>query len=165
MEVTHITWVSAPFSSFKTSSISFQFLSVSDLSSPPFFQLWLWHSCLPFINIRTPANTLAHRIGAIVQLFSHVWLFATPWTSAHQAFLSFTIFWSLLKFMSTRLVMPSNHLNLCHPLFLLPSIFPRIRVFSNESALCIGWPKYWSFSLSISLAMKILGWFPWRFTE
>ena len=73
----------------------------------------------------------------------------TPWTAAHQASLSFTISWSLLKLMSIELVMPSNHLILGHPL-LLPSIFPSIRVFSNESVLCIRWPKYWSFSFSIS---------------
>ena len=157
MEVTHITWVSAPFSSFKTSSISFQFLSVSDLSSPPFFQLWLWHSCLPFINIRTPANTLAHRIGAVVQLFSHVWLFATPWTSARQVSLTFTIPRSLLKLMSIELVMTSNYLILCPPLLLLPSIIPSIKIFSNESTFHIRWPKYWSFSFSISPSNEYSG--------
>ena len=76
--------------------------------------------------------------------------FATPWTAARQASLSFTISRSLLKFMSIVSVMPSNHLILCCPLLLLLSVFPRIRVFSNESALCIGWPKYWSFSISPS---------------
>ena len=85
-----------------------------------------------------------------VQSLSHVWLFATPWTAACQAYLSITNSWSLLKLMSVELVMPSNHLILCHPLLLLPSIFPRIRVFSNESAPHIRWPKYWSFSFSIS---------------
>ena len=75
---------------------------------------------------------------------------ATPWTAAHQASLSITNFWSLLKLMSIESVMPSNHLILCHPLLLLPSIFPNIRVFSNESVLLIRWPKYWSFSFSIS---------------
>ena len=74
----------------------------------------------------------------------------TPWTAAHQASLSMTNFWSLLKLMSTDSVMPSNHLILCHPLLLLPSVFPSIRVFSNESVLHIRWPKYWSFSFSIS---------------
>ena len=83
-------------------------------------------------------------------LLSGVQLFATPWTAAHQASLSLTISRSLLKFMSIESVMLSNHLILCRPLLLLPSIFPRIRVFSNESALCTRWPKYWSFSLSIS---------------
>ena len=75
---------------------------------------------------------------------------ATPWTAAHQATLSVTNSRSLLKLMSIESVMPSNHLILCHPLFLLPSIFPSIRVFSNESVLHIWWPKYWSFSFSIS---------------
>ena len=85
-------------------------------------------------------------------LFSHcrVRLFATPWTAACQASLSFTISQSLLKLMSIELVMPSNHLILCCPLLLLPSIFPSNRVFSSESALHIRWPKYWSFSISPS---------------
>ena len=74
----------------------------------------------------------------------------TPWTAAHQASLSITNSWSLLKLMSIESVMPSNHLIFCHPLLLLPSIFPSIRVFSNESVLCISWPKCCSFSFSIS---------------
>ena len=82
-------------------------------------------------------------------LLSHVQLFVTPWTAARQASLSLTISCSSLKLMSIESVMPSNHLILCRPL-LLPSIFPSIRVFSNESALHIMWPKYWSFSFSIS---------------
>ena len=77
-----------------------------------------------------------------VQLLSHVRLFATPWTAARQASLSITNFWSLLKLMSIKSVMPCNHLILCCPLFLLPSIFPSIKVFSNESVLHIRWPKY-----------------------
>ena len=83
-------------------------------------------------------------------MLSLVRLFATPWTAAHQASLSITNSWSLLKLMSIELVMPSTHLILCRPLFLLPSIFPSIRVFSNESVLCIRWPEYWSFSFSSS---------------
>ena len=83
-----------------------------------------------------------------VQFLSHVQLFVTPWTAAHQASLSFTLSLSLL--MSIESVMPSNHLILCYCLLLLPSIFPSIRVFSSESALPIRWPKYWSFSFSIS---------------
>ena len=83
------------------------------------------------------------------QLLSHIQLFATPWTTAPQASLSITNSWSLLKLMSIGSVMPSNHLILCCPLLLLPSIFPSIRVFSNESVLHIRWPKYWSFSFSI----------------
>ena len=85
-----------------------------------------------------------------VQWLSRVQLFATPWTAAHQASLSITNSWSLFKLMSIGSVMPSNHLILCHPLILLPSIFPSIRIFSNESAFCIRWPKYWSFSFNIN---------------
>ena len=87
---------------------------------------------------------------AFVQLLNHARLFATRWTAACQAFQSFTVSLSLLRLMSIELVMPSCHLILCRPLLLLPSVFPSIRVFSNESALCIRWPKYWSFSFSIS---------------
>ena len=87
-----------------------------------------------------------------VQLLSHVRLFVTPWTAAGQASLSITSSWSLLKLMSIKSVKTSNHLRLCHPLLLLLSIFPSIRVFSSESVLCIRWPKYWSFSISISLS-------------
>ena len=86
----------------------------------------------------------------VVQSLSRVRLFATPWTVARQASRSFTNSWSLLKLMSIELVMPSNHLILCRPLLLLPSIFPSIRVFSNESVLPIRWPQYWSFSFGIS---------------
>ena len=89
-------------------------------------------------------------ISVVVQWLSLVWLFVAPGTAACQAFLSFTISWSLLKLMSIESVMPSNHLILCHPLLLLPSIFPSIRIFSNESTPHIRWPKYWSFSFSIS---------------
>ena len=96
-----------------------------------------------------------------VQSFSRVQLFATPWTAAHQAFLSFTISWSLLKFIAIELMMPSNHLILCHSL-LLPSIFPSIRVFSNELAVCIRWPKYWSFGFSISPSNEYSGWIAFR---
>ena len=78
----------------------------------------------------------------------------TPWTAARQVSLSFTISQGLLKLMSTESVMPSNHLILCRPLLLLPSVFPSIRVFSNESVLCIRWPKYWSFSFCISPSNK-----------
>ena len=85
-----------------------------------------------------------------VQSLSHVQLFTTPWTAACQASLFITNSRSLLKLMSIESVMPSNHLILCHPLLLLPSIFPSIRVFSNESVLPIRWPKYWSFNFSIS---------------
>ena len=82
---------------------------------------------------------------SFVQLLSRVQLFATPWTAAHQASLSFTISKSLLELVSSELMMPSNHLILCHTLLFLTSMFPRIRVSSRESALCIRWPKYWSY--------------------
>ena len=94
-------------------------------------------------------NKLESTISS-VQSLSRVRLFATPWTAASQASLSFTNSWSLLKLMSIESVMPSNHLILCCPLLLLPPIPPSIRIFSNESALLIRWPKYWSFSFSIS---------------
>ena len=89
------------------------------------------------------------KCSSSVQSLSHVQLFATSWTTAHQASLSFTISQSLLKLTCIESVMPSNHFILCHPL-LLPSVFPSIRVFFNESALRIRWPKYWSFSISLS---------------
>ena len=90
-------------------------------------------------------------------MLSPVRLFETPWTAARQASLSITNSWSLLKLMSIESVMPSNHLILSHSLLLLPSIFPSIRVFSNESALQIRWPKYWSFSFNISPSNKYSG--------
>ena len=93
----------------------------------------------------------------IVHSLSHVQLFVTGWTAARQASLSITNSQSLLKLMSTESVMPSNHLILCHPLLLLPSIFSSIRVFSNESALHIRWPKYWSFSFNISPSNEFSG--------
>ena len=102
-------------------------------------------------------NILIYTITVVVPLISHIWLFATPWTAACQASLSFTISQSLFKFMSIELVMPSNYLILCCSLLLLLSIFPSIRVFSNESALRIRWPKYWSFSFSISLSNEYSG--------
>ena len=92
-----------------------------------------------------------------VQSLNCVWLFVTPWTAACQASLSITNFRSLQKPMSIESGMPSNHLILCHPLFLLPSIFPSIRVFSNESVLHIRWPKYWNFSFSISPSNEYSG--------
>ena len=92
-----------------------------------------------------------------VQSLSRVWLFATPWTAAHQASLTITNSQSLLKLMSIESVMPSNHLIPCCLLLLLPSVLPSIRVFSNESALHIRWPKYWSFSFSISPSSEYSG--------
>ena len=94
---------------------------------------------------------------SLVQSLSHVRLFATPWTAARQASLSIANSQSLLKLMSIELVMPSNRLILLCPLLLLPSIFPSIRVFSNESVICIRWPKYWSFSFNISPSNEYSG--------
>ena len=108
---------------------------------------WLVSSQLTLIIIWKP---MPSTVSQSVQLLSHVWLFVTPWTAAHQASLSFTNSWSLLKLMAIELVMPFNHLILCHLLLLLPSICPSIRVFSNESVLRIRWPNYWSFSFCIS---------------
>ena len=96
-------------------------------------------------------------VAVIVQLLSCVHLLVTPWAAARQAPLSFTISWGLFKFMSIELVVLSNHLILCCPLLLLPSIFPSIRVFSKASALCIRWPMYWNFSLSISPSKEYSG--------
>ena len=90
-----------------------------------------------------------------VKSLSRVQLFVIPWTVAHQASLSITNSWSLLKLMSIESVIPSSHLILCHPLLLLPSIFASIRVSSNETALCIRWPKYWSFSFNIRLHLPL----------
>ena len=96
-------------------------------------------------------------IRVVVQSFSRIQLFVTPWTATHQASLFFTISLSLLKLMSIDLLMPSNHLILCCPLLLLPSIFPSIRIFSNEPTLQIRWPKYWSFSFSIGPSNEYSG--------
>ena len=104
-----------------------------------------------FISLlSTPSTAPTKMRGIVVQWLNYVQFFVTPWTAARQASLSFTISQSLLKLMFIESVMPSNHLILCCPLLLLPSIFPSIRVFSNESVLWIRWLKYWSFSFSIS---------------
>ena len=100
----------------------------------------------------------------VVQLLSHVWLFVTPWTAACQASLSLTISQILPKFMSIESVMLSNCFILCYPLLLLPSIFPSMRVFSNDSAVHIRWPKYWSFSFSLSPSKEYTGLFPFGLT-
>ena len=116
----------------------------SILQHSAFFTVQLYH---PYM---TTGKTIVLIISHSVQSLSCVQLFVTLWIAAHQASLSITNSQSLLKLMSIKLVMPSNHLILCHPLLLRASIFPSIRVFSNELALCIRWPKYWSFSFSIS---------------
>ena len=99
------------------------------------------------------------------QLLSHVRLFVTPWIAALQASLSITVSQSSLRLMSIESMMPSSHLILGRPLLLLPSIPPNIRVFSNESTLCLKWPKYWSFSFNISASNDIQGWFPLGLTS
>ena len=108
-----------------------------------------------FINVA--GDIFISHVLSSVQSLSHVQLFMTPRTAARQAFLSIANSRSLLKFMSVELVMASNHLILCHPLLLPPSIFPSIRVFSNESVLRIRWPKYWSFSFSVSPSNEYSG--------
>ena len=110
-----------------------------------------WHSDCRHLPPELRENQLLlFGVTSSVQSFSCVRPFATPWTATHQASLFFTISQSLLKLMSTESVMPSNHLILCHPLFLPPSIFPSIRIFVNVSVLSIRWPKYWSPSISPS---------------
>ena len=99
---------------------------------------------------------------SVFQSLSRVWHFVTPWTAACQASLSITSSQSLLKLMSSELVMPSNHLILCHPLLLLPSVFPSIRVFSNDSILHVRWPKYWSFRFNINSSNEQSGLIPFR---
>ena len=105
----------------------------------------------PFVWLRLNfRDSLAKPVAIVIQPLSQVQLFATPWTAACQASLSFRISQSLLKLMSIEPVMPSNHLILCHPFLLLPSVFPSIRVFSSNSVICIRWPKCWRFCFSIS---------------
>ena len=114
------------------------------------FTLFLWH----FISFSELSRNMAFSRDSVqyssVQSLSHFWLFATPWITARQASLSISNSQSLPKLMSIESVMPSSHLILCCPLLLLPPIPPSIRVFSKESTLCVRWPKYWSFSFSIS---------------
>ena len=124
---------------------------------------WVLSRILP-----ASAPILRHKISTVyislVQLLSRVWLFVTLGTAACQASLSITNSRSLPKLMSIKSVMPSNHLILCFPLLLLPSVFPSIRVFSNESALHIRWPKYWSFSFNIVLPISTQDWSPLGWT-
>ena len=138
--------------------------------------LWAWHQCIWHFELFSQQWCWSHLwkmaawggvellaflksrcIAVIVQSVSCVWLFMTPWTGACQASLSLIISWSSPKFMSIELVMPFNHLILCHPLLFLPLIFPSIRVFSSELTLCIRWLKYWSFSFSISPSNEFSG--------
>jgi len=125
------------------------------------FCLWI----LEFNPFTLKVITVSKRLQfSSVQSLSHVWLFATPWIAAHQASLSITNSRSPPKPMCIKSVMPSSHLILCRPLLLLPPIPPSIRVFSNESALCMRWPKYWSFSFSISPSKNTQDWSPLGWT-
>ena len=122
------------------------------MTSGKFLKLWMYVRGFFTCKVRNDSNnylTVLLRGFSSVQSLSCVWLFVTPWTAALQASLYITNSWSFLRLMSIELVMPSNHLILCHPLLLLPSIFPSIRVTSRESVLHIRWLKYWSFSFSI----------------
>ena len=130
------------FRSFKIVDVKIILTSVSRLC-----KYWLWSSNWWYNWFQFSS----------VQSLSRVRLFATPWTTARQDSLSITNSQSSPKVTSIESVMPSNHLILCRPLLLLPSIFPSIRVFSNESVLCIRWPKYWSFSFNISPSNECLG--------
>ena len=120
------------------------------------FHLWIFLHILPTV-FPAPSQaesqlwkSLARRFPLVVQSLGHFQLLATLWTTACRVSLSFTISWSLLKLITIESVMLSNHLILCHPLLLLPSVFPSIGIFSNEWSLCIKWPKYWNFSISPS---------------
>ena len=141
--------------SFKCKDIvSHAFMSVSypsNSSCPSSFamQFMALLLLLYFQSLQSRKQSLSMNV-VVAQPLSHVQLFVTPWTAVNQAFLFFTISWSLLKLMSIEKVMPSNHLILCRLLLLLLSMFPNIRVFFSELTLCIRWPNYWSFSLSIS---------------
>ena len=117
----------------------------------------LWLASFTIILFSRSIHVVEFYQFSSVQSLSRVRLFATPWTAARQPSLFITNSWSPPKPMSIELVMPSNHLILCHPLLLLPSIFPNIRVFSNESALRIRWPKYWCFSFNISPSNEYSG--------
>ena len=121
------------------------------LCAPPSWQQGRW-ACLP----RHMTHWYGRKLSS-VQLLSHVWLFATPWTAARQAYLSITNSWSLPKLMSIELVMPSNYFILCRPLLLLPSIFSLIRVFQMSQFFESGGQKYWSFSFSISPSNEYSG--------
>ena len=150
-----LLWCSLP----RTCDVEISILLVADSSKQKTPKL-----CLCGANVlagKTGFKQVILRLSvrfSSVQSLSHVQLFATPWTAAHQASLSITNFWSSLKLMSIESVMPSSHLIPCHPLLLLPPIPPSIKVFSNESTLCMRWPKDWSFSFSISPSKNTQDW-------
>ena len=141
-------WPTRPSSCWRHSDV---------LSSSPFTLQGALTPCHECTTVQGLAEALSCTWNSSVQSLSRVQLFETAWTAARQASLSITISQSSLKLTSIESVMPSNHLILCHPLLLLPSIFPSIRVFSNESVLYIRWPKDWSFSSSISPSNEYLG--------
>ena len=155
---TWVLWVTQPIPIGYSFYIWYcKFLCYCLYTSPlPTMSIDLFCACFSIaalkINSSVPSLQIPYiRVSiSLVQSFSRVRLFATPWAAAHQASLSITNSQSPPKPMSIESVMPSSHLSLCHPLLLLPPIFPRFRVFSNESALCIRWPEYWSFSFSIT---------------
>jgi len=143
-------------------SYGFMFLKIYDFIYYDFMGFFMWTILKVFIESAIILLLFSYILVfwpqfSSVQLLSCVRLFATPWTAAHQASLSITNSRSLLKLMSHESVMPSNYLILCHPLLLLPSIFPSIRIFSNESVLHIRWPKYWNFSFNISPSNEYSG--------
>ena len=152
-----VSWVPAPGPLFDIS------LSFSSWIFGNLYSSFLLQTPLPHLSLEQKPG--ASYSTVVVQLLSHVWLFVTPWTTGCQASLSFTISQSLLKLMSIESVMPSYHLILCCPLLLLSSVFPSIRVFSNELAFRSRWPKYWGFSLSISPSNEYSGlisfWIDW----
>ena len=155
------SWESHSFPWFSLTGVEFGARMVNIDGKQIKLQIWDTvrenkNTLVPNITVKADAGIKGYDGGAkdggqsSVQSLSRVQLFVTPWTAARQASLSITNSWNLLKLMSIESVMPSNHLILCHPLLLLPSIFPTIRIFSNESVLRIRWQKYWSFSFSIS---------------
>ena len=155
------SWESLSFPRFSLTGVEFGARMVNIDGKQIKLQIWDTvrenkNTLVPNITVKADAGIKGYDGGAkdggqsSVQSLSRVQLFVTPWTAARQASLSITNSWNLLKLMSIESVMPSNHLILCHPLLLLPSIFPTIRIFSNESVLRIRWQKYWSFSFSIS---------------
>ena len=134
-------------------------VSVHDILSSSFLLILIsWPLCLLYSLIHSFSHLFmlvwSH---VVVQLFIHVQLFVTPWIAAHKASLSFVISLSLLKLISIEVVMPSNHLVLCHRLLFMPSVFTSISNFSIESALCIGWPRYWTLNFSISPSNEYSG--------
>ena len=140
---------------------NYAYVVISWVFSLTYYQLSPYYGKWQFSNLTCLSQNIFSLFSS-VQLISCVWLFATPQTAAHQASLSITNSWSPLKPMSIVLVLPSNHLILCLPLILLSSTFSSIRVFSNELALRIRWPKYWSFSFIISDSNEYSGLIPFR---